>query len=157
VSNGVMEWLLRLSVVTMLLASMACSDAPLPKVNGPRAEEVQIADLLTTPENFRRTLVRVSGWCRIEFEGDALYPTRAAWETRDTKRAVWLQLGWPVSPEIRALDGARVVVEGRFVPDDHGHLDAFAGSVEEIQKIDAVRETGSTLSQITSQANANSP
>ena len=154
VSNGVMGWLLRLSFCTMLITSMACSDPRLPQVKGPRAEQVQFAGLVTAPENFRGTLVRVSGWCRIEFEGNALYPTRAAWESRDSNRAVWLQLGWPVSPEIRALDGARVVVEGRFIPDDHGHLAAFAGSLEEIQRIEAERETGSTLDRTPSQADA---
>jgi hypothetical protein len=155
VSNGVMEWLVRLSVVTILIASIACSDAPLPKVNGSRAEEVQLADLLTAPGNFRRTLVRVSGWSRVEFEGNALYPTREAWERRDGNGAVWLELGWPVSPEIRALDGAHVVVEGRFVPDNHGHLAAFGGTLQEIQRIEA--KTGSTVSGTPSPTHAHSP
>src|SRR5262245_34701806 len=96
VSNKVMEWVVRLRLAALLVASMACSDPPLPQVKAARPEEVPIADLLAAPENFRRTLVRVSGWCRIEFEGNALYPTRAAWEGRDGKRALWLQLGWPV-------------------------------------------------------------
>lgn len=78
--------------------------------------------------------VRLTGWCRIEFEDTALYETRDAWKNRNSV-AIWLKVGWPVSKELLALNGRRVSVEGRFDADAHGHMGGFAGTIEDIHEI----------------------
>jgi hypothetical protein len=81
-------------------------------------------------------MVTVAGWARIEFEGNALYPTKQEMERRTAQHAIWLQLGWPVSADIRGLDGAHITVEGRFNGHHKGHFGMFVGALEDISRIE---------------------
>jgi hypothetical protein len=86
------------------------------------ADQVLLSQLLARPLVYhQRGFVRVSGWCRIEFEGNSLYHSRDAGTGWINDRAIWLGLGWPVSDKILALDGEHVTVEGRFNTHNTGH------------------------------------
>jgi hypothetical protein len=86
----------------------------------------------------QRGFLRVTGWCRVEFEGNSLYPSSEAMTGRREKEAVWLTFGWPVSKETLALNGAYVAVEGRFNIHHTRYDGAFAGAIEDIRRIERV-------------------
>jgi hypothetical protein len=64
--------------------------------------------------------------------------SRESRDDRYGKQAIWLQLGWPVKPEIQQLDGREVIVEGTYDVAATGHQGMFAGSLKDIQGITAV-------------------
>ena len=131
-----------LCVLLLLLAAIVsgCGHEPLPAVHGTVAEEMEFNRLITTASDHNRALVRVTGWCRVEFEGNSLFVTREGYEQRKHNQGVWLNLGWPVSADVLALNGQWVVVEGRFFADDTGPY-GFAGMILEIQRIEMVDTT----------------
>lgn len=130
------------ALCVLLLAAVisGCGDEPLPPVHGTVVEEMEFNRLLTTASDHNRALIRVTGWCRVEFEGNSLFVTREGYEQRKHDQGVWLNLGWPVSADVLALNGQRVVVEGRFFAEDTGPY-PFAGMILEIQRIEMVDTT----------------
>jgi len=125
-------------VVTAVL-TMACGNEPLPKAAGPQPADVMLSDVLANPKAYDLALLRVSGWCSIAFEATALWLDDETSE-RSGDRAVWLNLGWPVSDEIRALNGTHVVVEGRFDSQQKGHESLYSGMFVEISRIEQTPE-----------------
>jgi hypothetical protein len=125
------------AVLASLLVAACGTGVPLPPVAAHPADPVSLAQLLAPPLIYhQRGFVRVSGWCRIEFEGNSLYRSRDARTGWSADRAVWLDLGWPVSDEIRALDAEHVTVEGRFNTHNRGHEGMYAGAIEDIRRIE---------------------
>lgn len=121
-------------VVSVLLAA-ACESGSLPAVAARRSDRASVAQVLAKPVAYDSAHVQVEGWCRIEFEGTALYPDRNAWDRRDPSNALWLTLEWPVPDETRALNGQYVLVAGQIDPQRKGHLGVFGGSVTGIESI----------------------
>jgi hypothetical protein len=117
---------------------VGCSSSPLPQVRPRQPDVVAVADLLRNATAFEQTLVSVTGVVRIEFEGNSLYPDEASYKGRDSTRALWLDLGWPVAPDISALDGHRVSVVGTFVTERKGHFGVFAGSLSDVRTVEGV-------------------
>jgi hypothetical protein len=101
-------------------------------------DDVPMISILNEPQKFNAVRLRLRGICRIEFEGNALYLSRESFTDRYAQQAIWLNLGWPVKPDIQKLDGHEVIVEGTFDAAARGHLGAFAGALKDIQGIMAV-------------------
>lgn len=128
----------RAALIVMFSASLlACRDRSLPEVGGQAANATKWADILAAPESYYGQQVRLTGWCRVEFEGNALYATEAAFKERDVSKALWLPLGWPVAPKTLALDGREVIVQGR-VGRFLGPANSFRAALSDIQTIQAV-------------------
>jgi len=110
--------------------SASCSQPVLPENINARfpVSSFIVRKVVSSPSGRRYT---IEGWCRIEFEGTALYPTRDARAT-GFPRGLWLKLGWPVAERLRQLDGKRVLVEARFDPTENGHLGGYAGTLTDI-------------------------
>ena len=80
--------------------------------------------------------VRLTGYCRIEFEGNAIYPSEADYRARRLDRAVWLSIGWPVdAASTAACDQRRVIVDGTYNADHKGHYGMYQGSLEDVTGI----------------------
>lgn len=107
-----------------------------PPVAKKQAEEVTLAQLLSTPNKFDGALVRVISPCSIAFEGNALHLPDERPRDWTARRAIWLQLGWPVSSEVRALNHRYALVEGRFDSGPGGHEGAYPGSLLDISRIE---------------------
>jgi hypothetical protein len=125
------------AICTLLFAGAVPGCAPAaPAVRrAAPVEEVELSTILSNPKRFHLSRVRVNGICRIEFEGNALYTDRDAYDTRRSSRAVWLDVGWPVKQSIQELDGQPAVVEGIFDETNKGHWGAYAGSFTEIKDL----------------------
>jgi hypothetical protein len=98
--------------------------------------DVSLVQLIANPERFDGTRVRVVGFCWLEFEGNAIYLHREDCEHRIVNNAVWLQLGWPVAERYASVSGKYVLVQGVFSAQHRGHMGVFAGSMDEISRLD---------------------
>ena len=118
----------------------ACTgQGPLPTVYGADPINVSLVQLIATPRDFHGKLVRVRGFCHLEFEGNALYLHRDDPEWGILRNAVWLALDWPPVPDdqktLRAqLSDRYVLVEGVF----DAKSGDFSGSLGDIQRIEPI-------------------
>ena len=133
-----------MSVRSLILGFMfavgliACSgdDAPLPQVHTATAQEpqdVSLLQLIANPNQYDGKLVRVIGFCRLEFEGNALYLNQADYEHSISKNGVWLQVGWPVPDNLRAASDEYVIVEATF---SVGTPSSFSGLLTGIKRLE---------------------
>jgi hypothetical protein len=110
-------------LLVLAIAAIQCG-APL-FANEPLG--VSLVQLIATPERYHGKLVRVVGFLRIEFEGDALYLHEEDYRHRINKNAIWID----VPPEARnkhSLNNRYVIAEGVFDGDRRGHFDAYSGT-----------------------------
>jgi hypothetical protein len=100
-----------------------------------QAEEVTFSKLLSSADKLDGSLVRLIAPCNIAFEGNAVHAPDVPMESLRAKR-IWLELGWPVSAEIRALNHKYVLVEGRFDLGAKGHQGMYEGTIKDIRRIE---------------------
>ena len=94
---------------------------------------VSLIQLIATPKVYDGMKVTVAGFMRLEFEGTAIYLHREDYENSLYQNGLWLHIG--ESDDIRDLDKTYVLIEGIFDASDHGHMDLWAGSIKEIDRI----------------------
>lgn len=124
---------------TSALVSFAVSCAPndpLPRVAQAEAEEVTLAQLLSSPRKYDGVVVRVIARASIAFEGNAIFQQPDRNKSDFYKNSIWLDLGWPVSANVRELNGKYVLVEGRFDLAATGHGGMYQGSMRDIRRIE---------------------
>ena len=128
----------RLLIAALLLLSLSSCRAEVPAVQRPiTIDDVELSDLLAKPDKLNQVKIRVKGIARIEFEGNSLYPDREAFMSSESKKGVWLGLGWPIEDDVLALNGREVVVEGTFDAWSFGHEGAYVGTIGKIIRIGA--------------------
>ena len=120
-----------------LVACLALSATPLLAASEP--EEVSLVQLIARPDDYHGKLVRVIGFCRLEFEGNALYLHKEDFEQAILKNSVWLDLGWPVPEWQRNLSDGYVLVEAVFDGKRKGHMSASSGMLTDIRRIERWR------------------
>jgi hypothetical protein len=115
---------------------MGCNQKDSPTTSPDAPLYVLMTFLVGSPTWYDGRLVRVAGYCRIEFEGNGLYVDRQTMEDGGSK-VLWLDVGWPVTDEIRALNGQFVIVDAIVDSRSHGHWGAYRGTLTHIQRIQA--------------------
>lgn len=126
------------SMLLIALAGASCDAAVPPVQRASPVNDVPMISVLNDPQKFNAVRLRLRGICRIEFEGNALYLSRQSFNDRHAEQAIWLNLGWPVKPDVQRLDGQEVIIEGTFDGAGKGHWGAFAGSLKDIQALKVV-------------------
>lgn len=104
-----------------------------------KIQHISLINLIATPEKYHGKWIRVQGVANFEFEGNALFLHREDFKI-GTKNAVWLSpntSALKVDESTLAMDfnGKYVVVEGIFDMNDHGHMDLFSGSINNVSSI----------------------
>ena len=125
-----------LAAAVVVLASCQASE-PLPRVYGSGPIEVSLVHLLADPGRYDGREVVVVGFCRLEFDGNALYLHREDFEQSIVKNAVWLDLDSPIPQTYRDLSDKYVIVEATFNARDKGHEGLFSGELRAIRRMDA--------------------
>ncbi len=105
----------------------------------PEPKAVSLIQLISNPSEFDGELVRVIGYCRLEFEGSALYLHREDFEYVINKNAVWLDVRSLISTSQPNLNNRYVIVEGVFDSKDKGHMDNYSGCIKEIRRFNPWR------------------
>lgn len=99
--------------------------------------DVSLLQLIANPRDYDGELVRVIGFCRLEFEGNALYLHREDYEHGISKNAIWLDVERPAS----GLSNQYVLVEGVFDAGHNGHMSMFSGSLGKIRRMERWRRS----------------
>jgi hypothetical protein len=109
--------------------------APTPPEGASASDPVAVSllELIATPERFKGRWVRLMGFAVLEFEGNAVYLHEEDYLHSLTRNAVWLDLKG--SAVAQPNGPAYAIVEGRFDPDVHGHLDLFAAGLVQVQRL----------------------
>jgi hypothetical protein len=110
-------------------------NASLAQVQRSEPMDMSIVQLIANPSKYHGKLVRVIGFCRLEFEGNALFLHREDFEQGLTKNGVWLDIGWPVPENYRSLSDGYVLVEAVFDAEEHGHMGLFSGELKKVTRM----------------------
>jgi hypothetical protein len=117
-------------------ALVACISAA---VATARADEMpkdaSIVQLLATPERFDGKPVRVFGFLRLAFEGDALYLHREDDTQGLTRNALWVDRTEAMEREQAKLNAHYVLIEATFDAEDTGHMGLFGGALKKVTRI----------------------
>jgi hypothetical protein len=130
------RYMFHLLLSLMILCNFWGANKALAQVEPVVPRDVSLVQLIANPSEYHGKFVRVIGFCRLEFEGDALYLHREDFEQGITKNAVWLDVGRSISMSSRDLSDGYVLVEGVFNAEDKGHMDLFSGCLREIKRIE---------------------
>jgi hypothetical protein len=127
-----------------MLAGIACLAAcsraePLPQIHASEPQDVSVIQLIANAPQWHGKLVRVIGFCRLEFEGNALYLHQEDFERSISKNGIWLELGWPVPEKYRTLTDEYVLVEAVFDAQGQGHMGMFSGLLRDIRRLERWR------------------
>lgn len=141
-----------ISAAVILLLFAACShnadQHDFGQVNN-GAEDVSIVNLIATPERYSGKVIRVDGVMVLQFEGDAIYLSKADAENHVFKNSISLQVDYPKLgiPEkepseleqrkqmlakansLKNMIGKYVLIEGVFDKNVRGHLGLSSGSI----------------------------
>jgi len=97
---------------------------------------VSLIQLIANPEKYDGKFVRVIGYLRLEFEGNALYLHREDDEAALIKNAIWVDATPDMEKNREKFDRKYVLLEGRFDAKHHGHMDLFSGELRAISRAD---------------------
>lgn len=114
-----------------------CTEAD--SVGGCALYAVSLIELIARPERFDGKRVRVLGFVNFEFEGNALYLSRADWERGMTKNGVWIEPP-DIPPSIKGRprwNRRDVVVEATFTAANRGHMGLWSGALTHVTRLDA--------------------
>lgn len=92
-----------------------------------------MVELLAAPERFRDQHVRVIGYATLEFEGSAVYLHEEDYRQAITRNAIWLDV--QPSESTRLARPGYAIVEGRYVPDRHGHMGLFSATLTQVDRL----------------------
>jgi hypothetical protein len=111
-----------------LAASAASTEVQARSSSADRPLHVSLIQLIARPGDFNGEYVRVAGFYRHEFEGNALYLHREDYEQGLTKNGLWMH----GKPEYNLT---YVLVEGRFNAKRLGHMDLWSGEIGAITRL----------------------
>jgi hypothetical protein len=99
--------------------------------------QLELINLIATPEKYDGKLIRVVGYLNLEFEGNALYLNKEDYKESLFRNAVWVNLTRKETIEkTKTYSKQYVVIEGTFVMSDTGHMGLFSGGITQISRID---------------------
>lgn len=98
------------------------------------AVDVSLIQLIATPEKYHGKRVRVKGFLRLEFEGNAIYLHREDYEYRVYKNSLWLDATKEMYRDHKKIDLHYVLIEGVFNARSQGHMGLFSGAVKKINR-----------------------
>lgn len=98
--------------------------------------DVSLVSLIATPREFDGKQVRVIGFARLEFEGNAIYLHREDYLQGITKNGLWLDVERVPKKSAASANNRYVIAEGVFSMTDKGHLGMWSGSIQKVTRMD---------------------
>jgi hypothetical protein len=111
-------------------------------LNGEEPINATLLQLLANPEKFDGKLIRVIGFLRLEFEGDALYFHREDYENALLGNGIWVDATPEMKKQKTGLNMNYVLLEGVFNSGDKGHMDLWSGAIQQIRRAEVWRPAG---------------
>ena len=111
-----------------------------PQAHADAARTVPMQELLADPGKFEGQRVRVVGFLLLEFEQNALYPTRDDFNNSVTEHALFLELTNTQLRSSSKLNHGHVIVEGVFSAKNIGHGGMWTGSLKPVMRLQMWRK-----------------
>jgi hypothetical protein len=114
----------------VLVTSAAAKAAPTPQ---PR--DLSLVALIADPVRHDGERVRVVGYLNFEFEGNAIYLSKADFDASVVANSLWVERPkWVNDTAARGLSQRYSVLEGTFRAGPTGHLGLWPGSIEDVRR-----------------------
>ncbi|MBK1880612.1 hypothetical protein [Pelagicoccus mobilis] len=97
--------------------------------------DISIVQLLADPSTYEGKRVAVSGFLKMEFEGNAIYLHEDDYKNQIYKNGFWVRSGSEISPSLYDARDGYARVEGRFTTQRKGHFGLWSGTIEEIDRV----------------------
>lgn len=94
---------------------------------------VSLVALLAAPEKFDGKLVYVTGYLRLDEEGDTLYLSETDYLHALLRNGVWVERTKEMERDIENLDSKYVSIAGYFSAKDRGHMSRSSGGIVRIR------------------------
>jgi hypothetical protein len=104
--------------------------------NSQDATGISLIQLISNPDKYDGKVVRLEGFLRIEFEGNALYLHQEDDDHMLTKNAIWVDASPDMTKRRNDLNKKYVLLEGTFDAKNHGHMGLFSGSLHKVKRAD---------------------
>jgi hypothetical protein len=95
---------------------------------------VSLLQLIATPKRFDKKPIRVVGFLRLEFEGNALYLHREDYENAISGNGIWVEVSAEMAKQEDSLNMHYVLLQGIFNANDRGHMSLWSGSIKKIRR-----------------------
>jgi len=96
--------------------------------------DVSLVRLIANPNDYDGKLVRVIGYARLEFEGDAIYLHEDDYKHSIYKNGLWMDVSEDMRKRKTELDRKYVLIEGTFDAKMTGHMGLWSGSIQKITR-----------------------
>jgi hypothetical protein len=123
-----------LSLFGIIAALLLLPSASSPHQTNSPPPLVSLVELIANPDKYDGKQVLITGFLRLEFEGDALYLHREDSEHVLTKNAIWVIATADMNKNRDRLDGTYVILEGTFNAKRHGHMGLYSGEIGNIKR-----------------------
>ncbi len=100
------------------------------------AQDVSIVQLIAEPQKYNGKRVRLVGFVRIEFEGNAIYLHREDFQFGITKNGLWVDIPRDMTKQQQeAVNMHYVICAGVFQASNHGHMGMYSGAIEDVGRL----------------------
>jgi hypothetical protein len=98
---------------------------------------VSLVQLIANPKTYDGIQVRVIGFLRIQFEGNAFYLHQDDFKDGIAKNGLWVDVSDQMLGSRAQLDRKYVLIEGTFDTKMTGHMGLWSGSIQRITRCKA--------------------
>src|SRR5882672_7970441 len=96
--------------------------------------DVSLVQLIANPKDYDGKLVRVIGFVKLEFEGNAIYLHQDDYRHNITKNGLWIDVTDEIRKKQKDYDQKYVLLEGTFNAKETGHMGLWSGSIQKISR-----------------------
>jgi hypothetical protein len=114
-----------------LLSSLCWFAQPLA---GAEPIDVSLVRLIANPKDYDGKVVRVIGYARLEFEGNAIYLHQDDYKHSIYKNGLWMDVSEDMLKRKAEFDRKYVLIEGTFDAKMTGHMGLWSGSIQKITR-----------------------
>jgi hypothetical protein len=95
---------------------------------------VSVSQLIAAPDKFANAQILVTGYCRLLFEGTAIYAYKEDFD-RDLGNQIWLNLRADQLTKANQKI-SYCIIAGTYNPSNRGHFGMFVGAIEDITRFE---------------------
>jgi hypothetical protein len=132
--------LLKMLIIPLLLTAngvLAQMQGYSPKGADQRAVEVSLIQLIANPQAYDGKRVRLIGFLRLEFEGNAIYLHKEDYEHGISENGLWIDVPRDMTKDQQQrVNTQYAICEAMFRASGHGHMDVFSGELTNVSRLE---------------------
>jgi hypothetical protein len=102
------------------------------------AVSVSLIQLIANPQTYDGKKVRLIGFLRLEFEGNAIYLHKEDFDHGISSNALWVDLPRDMTKDQRQdVNTQYAICEAVFRASGHGHMGMFGGELTSVSRLEA--------------------